>query len=216
MKLRNILNTLLISSVIFLFCVSSLVLAAPTQFTYENKAMGVKLTGPEGWFIAQIKMVEKQGSKTAEYSTALESIKETTKKLGILVIFLKYPIDSPKLSSEIKLHVREISPAESKVFKTAIDVANDTLNTIKNSTNLKDFRIIKKPTKIMLAGQDGANFIYEGTSLRIGGQEIRMKFSVYKIIKGKIIYTLSFTDTAEDFDSNLVALESSVNTFVIN
>jgi hypothetical protein len=67
----------------------------------------------------------------------------------------------------------------------------------------------------MLAGQDGANFIYEGTSLRIGQEIRRMKFSVYKIIKGKIIYTLSFTGTTEDFDSNLVALESSVNTLII-
>ena len=103
-----------------------------------------------------------------------------------------------------------INPEESK---EVIDIANDRLNAKKNSKGF--FRIIKEPTKVMFGSREGTNFIHEGTIL-IEGREIRVKFLVYQIIKEEILYTLTSIDRSEDFDSNLVAFESSLNTFVIN
>ena len=58
MNLHKINSFLMIIGIFCLSCVVSLVLAEPApSFTYENKAMGVKLSGPEGWFIVQTKIV---------------------------------------------------------------------------------------------------------------------------------------------------------------
>lgn len=44
-------------------------------------------------------------------------------------------------------------------FKTPLEIANASIQSLQ--TMLKDFKIIKEPTVVILSNQEGANFIYE-------------------------------------------------------
>ena len=180
--------------------------------SYENETMGIKLTGPEGWYITPGEKAKTAVSKSIGDITSLESIKEATKKLGILVVFSQYPFGSPKeFNPNITLTTEQIPPEYSTVYKTAIDIANGNILSVK--AMFKDAAIIKEPITITVDSKEGAHFIYEGTAVR-GYSEIRIRCSAYIFIKDNITYTLSFTDKADNFKNNIKAFESSVNTFV--
>ena len=181
--------------------------------TYQNEAMGIKLTCPQGWFMTPGEKAKEAVAKSIADITAVESIREAYKKLGILIIFSKYPYGSPKeFNPNITLTTEEINPEYADVTKTALDIANASIMNIK--IVFKDVKLIKEPSMVTLGGREGAHFIYEATVVR-GYLEVRLECSAYIFIKDNIFYTLAFTDKADEFNNSLEIFESSVNTFVL-
>jgi hypothetical protein len=105
-----------------------------------------------------------------------------------------------------------MNPEHAEVLKTPLDIANANIVSIK--IMFKNAKVVKEPAMVTVGGRESAHFIYEGTSV-IGYLEVRLKCSAYVFTKDNIIYTLSFTDEAADFDNNLEAFQSSVSTFVL-
>jgi len=208
---RTIIKGLLIAVALFLYGITSLIwVQAQEPPTYQNEAMGIKLACPPGWFMAPGEKVKEMVNKNIGDITSVESIKEAYKKLGILVVFSKYPYGSPReFNSNIALTSEEINPEYTEVFKTPLDVANANLVSIK--VMFKDAKVIEEPSMVTVAGREGAHFIYEGTSV-MGYLELRLKCSAYVFTKDNLVYTLSFTDKVEDFDADLEAFQSAVNT----
>jgi hypothetical protein len=181
--------------------------------TYENEAMGVSLTGPEGWYIAPGDKVQTKISQNIGDITSFQSVKEAVKKLGILAVFTFYPYGSPvEFNPSIGLTTEPMPQEYSTVIKTAMDVAVSSIFGIK--AMFKDTKIIKEPALITLGAREGAHFIYEGTAVR-GYLELRIRCSAYMFLKENTVFTLAFTDKADNFDKNYQAFESSVNTFVL-
>ncbi len=210
----NKMIKILMGTVFCLCCITKYVFAqTQDSLTYENDAMGIKIAGPEGWFITPGEKVEKAVSKAAGDLTTLESIKEGIKKLGFLIIFSKYPFGSPvEFNPTIALVTEQVPREYPTASKTAIGMGNANILTIK--AMYKDAKIIKEPATVRINNKEGAHLIWEGTSVR-GYLETRLECSVYIFIKDNIIYTLSFTDKAGDLDNNVNAFESSIKTFVL-
>ena len=183
-------------------------------FSYENEAMGVKITGPEDWYIVPGEKAQEKTAKNIDDITKLESLKESSKKVGILVVFLKYPYGSPReFNPNIVLATEKIISEYAGVLKTPLDVANANIITLKMM--FKDVKIIEGPMMVKLeSGLQGAHFIYEAKVVR-GYLEVGIRCSVYIFLKDDIIYTLTFTDRNEDFENNIKAFESSLKTFVL-
>jgi len=191
---RKKLKTLLIFSAFILLILSFS--AAQEQSknspTYENKELGVKITGPEGWSV-----------KSEEASPS-----------SFYVIFSPYPFTS---SSECIISLMA-GPQTLRKFKTPLDVAFEQISFFQ--TIYKDFKIIKEPAIFTLRDQKGVNFIFEGgKDINVedykGHLENNMKILAYIFIKNNITYLINCMDTAVNFDNNLKAFETTVNSFVL-
>jgi len=204
----------IIVGIVFSLCITQYVFAQTQEpVAYENDAMGIKITGPQGWFITPGEKAGKAASKNVDDLTNLKSIKEAIKKVGFLVIFSKYPFGSPiEFNHNIVLVVEKFPPEYPAASKTAIGVGNANILNIK--AMFKDTKIIKEPTMVIINNREGAQFIYEGTGVR-GYLETRIKCSAYVFIKEDLIYTISFTDKADDFDNNVKAFEVPLNSFIL-
>lgn len=209
----KIIKIFLIKSILCLCFITSLAQGPQEQrsLIYENEAMGIKLTGPQGWSLVPGEQVQKAVSKGIGEITNLESIKESVEKLGILVAFTQQPFGSPiEYNPTIILSTESLSPEYN--IKTPLDAALASVLAVK--TMFKDVKIIKEPVSVTKGSIEGANFVYEGTIVR-GYLETKVKSSTYIFIKDNLIYTLSFNDKADNFDNNSAAFESSYNSFVI-
>ncbi len=201
---------LVLISIFFCLFSAAPLASAQESLTYENKAMGVRLTGPQGWFITSGDKVKSIVDKRIGDITQLESIKEATRKLGVLVVFTRYPFGSQmEFNPNIVLTTE---PLVREYIKSPLDVANANILSIR--TMLKDVKVITAPAAASLGGQEGAHFVYEGTRV-IGYMQTRLKASAYVFVKDDTIYTLSFTAKEEDYNDNVTAFNSSIETFLL-
>lgn len=197
---------------VFSFCLvlMPLFVFAATPLSYENEALGVKINAPQGWFITSGDKVQQTLNKGLDEITSLESIKEAIKKVGILVMFSQYEFGSP---IEYNPNVALITePLPSSYIKDVNDYANASLMNIK--TMFKDVKIISEPKLVKLSGKDASHFIYEGSMIR-GYLEIRIKSSVYLMLKDQLGYTLTCSDKVGNFDNNKEKFEAAVNSFIL-
>lgn len=156
---------------------------------YENKELGVKITGPEGWFV-------------------------DSDVPGFLVVFSPSPFTS---SSEcfISLATGPLTPTK---FKTALEVASAQISSLatffKDYKIVEEPTIITQGNRegvnfVYEGGKDITVEDYEGHL------ENRTKTSVYIFIKDNIAYFLYCSDTAANFDNNSEIFETTVNSFVL-
>jgi hypothetical protein len=155
--------------------------------TYENKELGVKITGPEGWHI------------TKTIQLARYQVTEP-------VCLVTFSISLPSVSSEcfISLNVKPLQLSE---FKTPMDIANAAIQGLR----FKEFtfKVIKNPTTVTQHNQEGVNYMYSFKT------SYDMKSSNYIFIKDNIEYGLYFQDRAESFDENLKIFEATANSLVL-
>lgn len=181
------------------------------SFSYENEELGVKITCPENWFMISGEQAEKAVSSVARDINELESIKEARKRLGILVTFSKYPLGSAiEFNPNIALTTEPLNADYN--LKTAVDCANASV--ITGRMMLKDFKLITDIFTVIFGGGQGAHYVYQATMTR-GYLQLKFKSSVYMFVKGNMLYTLSFTDKSEEFDNDLKAFETTVNSFIV-
>lgn len=210
---------------LFLLFVASSVLAEgeipqgqiKEQPTYENEALGVKITVPEGWYIIS-------GEKIQEilYSAIIDSTpvpeKERIKKKAesTLVVFSQYPLSSPGDNPGIELYTEPLKPA----YKTTMDYANAEIQSMEAA--FKDFKIIKEPTLVLLDSQEGVKFMFEASMVnrpslivRGGDEEKSIRILYYIFIKNDRVCHLFCRDTADNFDNNAGRFETTVNSLVL-
>ncbi len=204
-----------IFSLVLLLAFFPLIASAQDQtskasLSYENEAMGVKIIGPEGWFINSGDKVQKAAAKSINELTSLESIKEAVKKAGILVMFSEYQFGSPVEYNPSLVLVTEPIPVG--YIKNSLDLASASLINIR--TIFKDVKVIVEPKEYKIGTRDAAHFVYEGTIVR-GYLEMRIKSSVYLSLKDNIGYTLSCTDKVEHYSKNAAKFEVAASSFII-
>ena len=208
-----------IAKIVLLFAVSFVFLVHPTLaeeqkiLTYENTAMGIKFSGPLGWYMNSGKEIQERTVKTMSDMTNLEVVKEAIKKVGLLVSFTQYPYGSPReFNPNITLATEPFKPEYKETLKGPLDYANASVVTLK--TMLKDFKIIKEPVLKSIGGSECATLTYDGTIV-YGYLEIKLRFIAYIFMKDDLIYTLSFTDKADNFNNNVEAFNGSLKTFTL-
>jgi len=181
------------------------------QLLYENDALGIKIVGPAGWFMSSGDKVQQIVPKGIGDITQVDAIRESVNKAGILVVFT--PFGTPKeVNPNITLTREEIPEEYKAAYKTSLDVANANIITIK--VVLKDFKFITEPTAVTIGGQEAAYFVWECTR-SIGFLETRLRCAGYSILKEGAIYSLVFTDSADNFDNNAELFKSIVNSLII-
>jgi len=171
-KVLGVLSVMLVLLPAFIFAQEASLLS------YENEAMGVKISGASGWFMTTGDKVQQALAKGVGELTSLDSIKEAVKKLGVLVTFSQYKFGSPVEYNPNVTLVSESLPAE--YIKDVTEYANASLMNIK--AMFKDVKITEDIKVVKLSGKDAAHFVYEGTVVR-GYMEIRIKSSVYLWLK---------------------------------
>ncbi|MDD5477879.1 MAG: hypothetical protein PHG87_06765 [Candidatus Omnitrophica bacterium] len=184
----------IISGFFFLLFLSSAIAQDQSKrpFTYENKELGIRITGPQGWFATS---------------------KETNRS-GPLVVFSPNPLNSPN-ECFISLVA---GPLALTKFKTPLEVANAQVLSLK--TIFKDLKIIKEPAIFTHDGQEGVNFIFEGgKDISVGDYkgrlESNLKNSVYIFIKNNTAYFLYCSGTTANFDDNLKEFQATVSSLVL-
>jgi hypothetical protein len=180
---------------------------AAHQLSYENEAMGVKMSAPAGWFMTSGNKVQQALAKGVGDLTSLDSIKEAVKKVGVLVMFSQYEFGSPVEYNPNVALITEPLPKE--YIKNVTDYANASLMNIR--TMFKDVKVTTDIKVIKLGDKDAAHFAYEGTMVR-GYLEMRIKSSVYLLLKDDLGYTITCTDKADHFSKNSATFESIINT----
>ena len=188
-----------INKLVFVFCLvlMPVLIFAATPTSYENEALGVKISAPEGWFVTPGDKVQQTLNKGVDELKTLDSIKEAIKKVGVLVMFSQYEFGAPiEYNPNVALITEPISGG---YIKSVNDYASASLMNIK--TMFKDVLVIAEPKMVKLAGEDASHFIYEGSMVR-GYLEIRVRSSVYLMIRDKLGYTLTCSDKAANFDNN--------------
>ncbi|MDP2923696.1 MAG: PsbP-related protein [Candidatus Omnitrophota bacterium] len=212
MKLSHAVKPVIAGIFCALFCFSIIQTQAQEQksLSYGNETMGVKISGPKGWFMTSGEKMKEIATKGLNDLNPVDSIKESVEKIGPLVAFSQFPLGSPReVNPNISL-ATETLPKE--YIKTAMDYANASILTMK--TMLKDTKVIKEPTPVTLSGKEGVSFTYEGTVVK-GYLEMRIKSSIYVFVKGDLVYALAYVNQAASFDNNLKDFEESLNTFVL-
>lgn len=184
--------------------------ATQAPLSYENEAMGIKFSGPTGWFVNSGDKVQQAATRSVSELTNLESIKEAVKKAGILFIFSEYQFGSPVEYNPSIVLVTEPIPVG--YIKSSMDFANASLMNIR--TMFKDVKIIVEPETSKIGTRDAVHLVYEGTIVR-GYLEIRIKSSVYVFLKDNTGYTISCADKADHYSKNADKFESAVGSFII-
>jgi len=216
MILRKITKILLIQVAFCLFMATSIFAQDQEKATllFEDAELGVKIAGPEGWYLTSGQEVKEKTKNAINDMTRLDTVKESFEKIGILVTYSKYPVGaSVEANPNIVLTAEPLNPQYSQVIKTAVDYANASILTLK--AILKDFKLLEDPYFVMVNGRQGAHFTYEGT-MTMGYLELRCKCSAYLFLKDNIVYAISLTDKADDFDNVVDKFESTVQSFHLN
>jgi len=199
---------------LFLFSIASAQEQGKNPLAYKNEAMGIEITGPEGWSMW-----------TPEKGDVSFS--------GLHVIFSRYPVgskekDNPKIILEITT-VRDVS-GKIKGGKNPLEQANYVLKTMSDNTLAKVLsevivstqkgavkevlNIIQEPGSVKINNQEGARYAYERRNLDgILGKNYRE--SNYVFMKDSVFYELSYGSRIEYFDEHLKEFEEAVNTFVL-
>jgi hypothetical protein len=154
--------------------------------TYENEAMGIKLIGPEGWYMKKTSPPEEN--------------------LGVFVIFSRYPLsskedDNPQIYLYAKIVTKERNPLEYFDYN------------IKSSKIMK-CNIIKEPILTKINNKECAHYIFETSSLN-NNIVVTARHSQYVFMKNNFFYILFYSSKSEYFDKYLNEFEKTVNSFIL-
>jgi len=192
----KIFRIFLIGSLFLLFALSFALAQEQNQktLTYENEEYGVKITGPNGWYVFRPK---------------------NKSKFSIQVMFSRYPVgsteeDNPKI-------VLETEPVTQESGKTPLEHANyyvGVLKYMKDMGDIKELIIREEPALVNINNREGTRYVYETKILR-KNREDNLRDLEYVFIKGDLYYRLDFSSKAEYFDKHKKEFEEALNTFVL-
>ena len=192
--------------------VAALAWAKSDTVFYEDKSMGISLTGPKGWYLTRGETFQDMISKTID-SLSSSQKGSVSNKMKILVVFTKFPFNqkaqtNPSISlvaEAVNTEVFNLAKSKSK-----IDYANNYIATVQSM--LQNFTLIKKPRLMKINGNECVSFEYEAMS-DTGKVMITMQYLVYIFFKQNISYNIACVDIPGSFDKNKKEFESCVKTF---
>ncbi|UCC95423.1 MAG: hypothetical protein JSW40_01405, partial [Candidatus Omnitrophota bacterium] len=79
---------------------------------------------------------------------------------------------------------------------------------------LKNFKVVELPREVTLNNRKGATMVMEGTIV-VGYFQVRIKQIIYAFLKGPLVYTVSFVDKVESFESNLSIAQKAIESFTL-
>jgi hypothetical protein len=206
MSLKKIL---LSSAVMIILSVSAGMLVPPLQAKpafYDNKTMGITLSAPDGWITTSGEAF--QGMVTHAIDDVTKTPDQAAQRMGILVVFSEYPLNTKNTSNPSITLVAELINALSAESK--LDYAKKYLNTI--NVMGSSTKVVKKPKQVTINKCEGVTFMYESV-VNMGTLDIKLKYLVYIFFKNNISFTISCADKTETFNKNVRLFESSVKTF---
>lgn len=186
-----------IFSVVFLLFFAGWIKAQMQKLTYENEAMGVKITGPAGWY-----MFTEENPR--EYVERQKNFKENIAKEGTLIIFSIDPIfyeTAGGINTLLSLEAKKFTSGDPQDERTPMEVA-------KKYISPGD----EKPRTVTLSGYEGVVFTYTTPP---SGPVHSIKGTTYIFVKNDTVYTINFFCEAAGYNNFIKDVESSVNSFTL-
>ncbi len=208
MPLRKIVVS---TAVMIALSISAGMFLAPLQAKsafYDNKTMGVTLSSPDGWIATPGEAF--QGMVTKAIDDVTKTPDQAAQRMGILVVFSQYPLNTKNTSNPSVTLVAELINALSAESK--LDYAKKYLNTI--NVMGSSMKVTKKAKQVTINKCEGVTFMYESV-VNMGTLDIKLKYLVYIFFKNNVSFTISCADKTETFNKNVKLFESSVKTFTL-
>ena len=194
--------------VVFLLLFVGWIKVRMSRLTYENKAMGVKITGPAGWYMFT---EEKDSGGYIEYVEKPESFKENIVKEGTLIIFSNDPIFYETVGGAntlLYLEAKKFTSNDPPDKRTPMEVAKKYIS-LEEADKIK---LDEEPRTITLSGKKGVTFTYTTPE---AGPLPSIKETAYAFVKGDTAYIIDFLCDASVYDNLIKDVESSVNSFTL-